>query len=198
MHPELTRRYVIGLQDGAQQSINAILEEDPSKLYNTRVEFQKKYFGFPKLLNRACELLGKQHYMYNNIKAREYLFEGILLYMKYSSFEKHSNEQGQEILNYYFKSLELEPEMALTHFFISLCYSRILKDTNESISYATKASEYAGSWARPYIHLAYFLSKDSKDFDSAKIYLDKANRNGFNKCVGLEGLDFMAFVSGRF
>ncbi len=174
LHPEVTRRYVVALQDDAQQSINAILEKDPNKLYNTNVEYQKKFSGFPKLLNRASQLLGEEHYLYNNIKAREYLFDGILLYMKYSSFENPSDEQGQEILDYYFKSLELEPEMALTHFFVSLCYSRIVKDSEQSISYAIKASEYAGSWARPYVNLAYYLSKNSKDFDTAKIYLDKA------------------------
>lgn len=174
LHPEVTRRYVIALQDDAQQSINAILEEDPNSLYNSQVAFQKKFKDFPKLLNKAGQLLGNQHYLYNNIKAREYLFEGILLYMKYSSFENPSIEKGQEILNYYFKSLELEPKMALTHYFISLCYSKIFKDSKESFSYAVKASEYAGSWARPYVHLAYYLSKDSKDFDNAKIYLDKA------------------------
>lgn len=174
LHPEVTRRFVIALQDDAQQSINSILEEDPNNLYNTQVAFQEKFRGFPKLLNRASELLGKEHYNYNNIKAREYLFEGLLLYMKYSSFEEHTTAQGQEILNYYFKSLELEPEMALTHFFTSLCYSRILKDSEKSIFYAIKASEYAGSWARPYVNLAYFLSKDSKDFGTAKFYLDKA------------------------
>jgi tetratricopeptide (TPR) repeat protein len=174
LHPEVTRRYSIALQDDAQQSINAILEEDPNNLYNTNVEFQKKFREFPKLLNRASQLLGKQHYLYNNIKAREYLFDGILLYMKYSSFENPSDDQGQEILDYYFKALELEPEMALTHFFVSLCYSKILKDSKQGISYATKASDYAGSWARPYVNLAYYLSKDSRDFDAAKIYLDKA------------------------
>jgi tetratricopeptide (TPR) repeat protein len=174
LHPEVTRRYAIALQDDAQQSINAILEEDPNSLYNSQVAFQKKFKGFPKLLSRASELLGKENYLYNNIKAREYLFDGILLYMKYSSFENPSTEQGQEILNYYLKSLELEPEMALTHYFISLCYSRVFKDSEQSISYAVKASEFAGSWARPYVHLAYFLSKNSKDFDTAKIYLDKA------------------------
>ena len=173
-HPEMTRRYVIALQDDAQQSINSILEEDPNNLYKTQVDFYERFKNFPKLLNRASELLGKQHFNYNSIKAREYLFDGFLLYMKYSSFEEHNTEQGQEILNYYFKSLELEPEMALTHFFISLCYSRILKDSEQSILYAIKASEYAGSWARPYVHLAYFLSKDSKDFETAKLYLDKA------------------------
>lgn len=174
LHPEIIRRYVIALQDDAQQSINAIIEEDPNTLYNTQVAYQKQFGGFPKLLNRASQLLGEEHYSYNSIKAREYLFEGILLYMKYGSFEKHTVEQGQEILNYYFKSLALEPEMALTHFFVSLCYSKIIKDPKQSITYATNASEYAGSWTMPYVQLAYYLCKDSRDFDAAKIYLDKA------------------------
>lgn len=173
-HSFIRREYAVALQDDAQQSINALLAADPDALLRSRVDFYVAYKDFPRLLHRAADILGEEHYMYNNLKAREYLFEGVLLYFKYRAVKTNTPAQGNEILACYNKSLEYEPELPVTHFFISICYAKILNEAEPAIKHAEIAVGFAGSWTLPYVHLAYFLAKEFKQFDAARQYLDQA------------------------
>jgi uncharacterized caspase-like protein/Tfp pilus assembly protein PilF len=169
----ITAEYTVALQNEAQQSINAILSQDQSEVIKSRVKLHEKYKNFPKLLHRAAEILGPDHYMFNSLTARELLFEGFLLYLTYSDLKEQTPEQGEEILNYYTQSLKLESENPVTYYFMSLCYGKMNKDSNNSIISAESAVEYAGTWLLPYINLAKNLAKNN-DFESAKYYLDQA------------------------
>jgi len=170
--PFVTRKYAVALQDDAQQSINALLKADSDLFQRTRVSLYNTFQDFPKLLHRAADLLGESHYMYKNLKAREYLFEGVLLYFKYKAAKTTTVEQGHKIAALYEKSLALEPELAVAHFFMSLCYAKMLNDPEAAKRYALQAVELAGSWIIPYTHLAYYLAREFKQFDIARQYLD--------------------------
>ncbi|TNE59986.1 MAG: tetratricopeptide repeat protein [Bacteroidetes bacterium] len=174
LHPYLKRNYAAALQDASQQSANAILRADPDQILRSRLEIYTSFADFPQLINRAASLLGEQHYMYHTLKAREHLFEGILLYFKYKAAKNPTTEQGNAILACYTRALEHEPAFPLAHFFRSVCYGRILSDPEKARESATRAVESAGTWTLPYVHLAYYLAKNFKQFDTAKLYLDQA------------------------
>ncbi len=189
----LTRKYAVALQDDAQQTINLFLKDDPNTIVKSRIEYFEAYKEFPKLLNRAAELLGKDHYMYNDLKAREYLFDGVLLHLKYNGYSDATLDQGNEILSFYQKALALKTEFPLIHYFMSLCYGKFLKEPKNATLYAEKAMENAGSWVMPYVYLAYNLSKEEKDFEKAEKYLKIAtdiDSNNVNVWKGWTSLYF--------
>ena len=54
------------------------MKTDTAEL-NKRFRFDSSYFQYPKYLSRAAELLGESHYMYRNLQAKQYYFEGVLI-----------------------------------------------------------------------------------------------------------------------
>ncbi len=73
LHGLMTRNFAAALMDEGQQVINRFLKTDPATVDNIWAN-PIKYDHVPAQLHRAAELLGEKHYVYKNLKAKEYFF----------------------------------------------------------------------------------------------------------------------------
>ncbi|MBK8403794.1 MAG: hypothetical protein IPL25_06810 [Saprospiraceae bacterium] len=74
----MKRNYAAALQDDAQFILNSLLVKGIDKALTNADNLSLTYFKYPKLLDRAAELLGKDHYFYKSLLARKYFFESYL------------------------------------------------------------------------------------------------------------------------
>jgi tetratricopeptide (TPR) repeat protein len=169
-HDVFRRAYAAELQDDAQRVLNALLKLDIHKISQSRLVDAKQFSQYPKYFNRAAELLGTEHYFYKNLKARQYFFEGLLIWMK--DIRQVSNRDL--VVEKYRKSLDYEPNAPHTHLNISLCYATMFENQDSMDFHAMKAAELAPTWVLPYAYSAYYKCKTFEQFDEAKSLIDKA------------------------
>ena len=128
LHGFMKRNLAAALHDKVQVALNLYLKADNEEL-NRRNRLDSIYFKYPQLLSRAAELLGEQHYMYQNLRAKEYYFEGLLLRLQRGqvSFtgdwvannpeKKKLNDEAMKLQK---KALEYEPNAAFVYHEIAL------------------------------------------------------------------------------
>lgn len=169
---DMKRNYAAALQNDAQQSINALLKIEVEEVVQAENELLRRYRNFPRELERSAELLGPQHYMYKNLKARQRLFEGALLY--FGNLNSRDTAFWQMVLNTYRQSLNEEPDSPVAHFFMSRLFAVALKEPDSAYAHAVQAMRYAPSWSLPYAYVAFIFTKSFGRFSEAKVLLDKA------------------------
>lgn len=173
LHGFIKRNYAAALQDEAQQAINAVLKINLPELTRSNLERAKKYRQFPFLLARAAEIIGPSHYMYKTIRARQVLFEGLLLFL--DTYASRDPESGQLVLDKYRQSLIWDQEFPVTYYYMSLCYAIKMNQPDSAIAYSHLATQHAETWVIPYAHLGYCLSRYYPErYTDAKNLLDKA------------------------
>ncbi len=84
LHSSMRRNYAAALQDDAQQTMNDWMKSSKDQMLEAKTDEQKdrlpkkvfteKVRTFPAYLERAAELLGKEHYMYATLQARKHFF----------------------------------------------------------------------------------------------------------------------------
>ncbi|HAD12461.1 MAG TPA: hypothetical protein DCF33_08480, partial [Saprospirales bacterium] len=173
LHGFIQRNYAAALQDEAQQAVNAILKINLSELTRSNLERAKKYRGFPALLARSADIIGSSHYMYKKIKARQILFEGLILFL--DNYYSRDAESGILVLDKYRQSLSWDQELPLTYYYMSLCFAIKMNQPDSAIQYAHLATQFAETWVVPYAHAGFCLSRYyPARFADAKSLLDKA------------------------
>lgn len=181
LYTTMTRNFAAALQDDAQQTMNYWLRNNNNlttaggtkskKEYLPIKVFSEKVKSYPACLERAAELLGKEHYLYATLQARKYFFEGYLL----ANGNRNPNkETGKKAVDIFKKSLEWLPDHPASYWQISqvFAYQYVQPDSMEW--YAQKAMNVYPQWIIPYTDLAFNFSQKYKQFDKAKIYLDQA------------------------
>ncbi len=78
VHNIMKRDFAAALQDEAQQAIIAYLNTDAEEMEERWKNYGAKYNNNPKYLSKAAGLLGNQHYMYDQLLAKQYYFEGLI------------------------------------------------------------------------------------------------------------------------
>jgi Tfp pilus assembly protein PilF len=172
LYTTLRRNYATALQDDAQRALNSILKVDVNEITRSKLSKIRKYKNYPLYLNRAAELLGEDHFFYKKLKARQYFFEGLLLFWANSGNKNY--DEGQKIMDKYRLSLEYESIAAHTYFYMMYCEAYKFENKDSAEYFAFKASNNSPGWILPFTYLAYFYSNKLKDSIRAKIYLDKA------------------------
>lgn len=168
----LTRHYAASLQDEAQAAVNALLAVEVHEITQSTAKKAVQYKHFPALLERSAELLGTRHYMYKTLKARQYLFEGLLLY-----FEHYSDKStiiSQQIIDKWHESLRYEPYMPTAHFYISVVFASKMNAPDSALYHTNMAINLAENWVLPYAYTAYNLTRRYQRFEEAKSLLDRA------------------------
>lgn len=172
LHGFIKRNYAAALQDEAQQAVNAVLKTNVREVTESAIKKLKKYANFPAFLARSAELLGPEHYMYANLKARQLAFEGLLLY-----FETRAAKDSlsvNNVLNKYDQSLNYQWESPITHYYMSLCFAQQASQPDSALVHARLATEMVQTWELPYAHLAYYFAKDFKRFEEAESLAEEA------------------------
>lgn len=146
---QMRRNLAATLQDDAQQAINDYLEADPTELRN-RWSYDDRYDRFPEYLGKAAELLGENHFLYKNLKAREHYFSGLNLRLRgerakdAALFRQAINEQNQ--------ALRLDSNAAYACNELGLL-ARRLKNYKESAEYFKQAIVRSPGWVLPWANL---------------------------------------------
>ncbi len=162
MYSTMRRNYAAALQDEAQQEMNTMLHSGLTKQILKGVGPSVLYQNYPAYLERAAELLGETHYMYKPLKARKYFFEGRL--------RKKRNERPP----YFWKALELQPEMPLAMVELIRCAEADQLDT--AMYYFQKSKDLIPSWVEPYLAMSSFYIFRLGQFDKAEELLDMAGQ----------------------
>ncbi|MBK8556505.1 MAG: tetratricopeptide repeat protein [Lewinellaceae bacterium] len=177
----MKRSYAAALQDDAQQTMNAWLKSDPSQSLtggNTNKSghipakvFTERVMAFPRCLERAADLLGKDHYMYAPLQARKHFFEGYLL----TNGNRNPDQAlGEKALAQFREALRWQPELPAIYWQMSQVFGYQYAQPDSMELYARKAMALHPSWVMPYTSLAFNFSQKYKNFDKAKPYLEQA------------------------
>lgn len=177
----ITRNFAAALQDDAQQAVNAILQINLSVVSKSTLLRIRQYEGLPRLLARAAELLGPQHYAYATLKARERLFEGMTLY--FETIAAQDAESGARVIEKYRQSLQYESDSPLAHYYMSLCFAIKMNEPDSALVHAREAMHYAQTWVLPYAHLAYSFCRRYERYEEAEALLHEAMRMDSNSVV---------------
>ncbi|MBK6572186.1 MAG: tetratricopeptide repeat protein [Saprospiraceae bacterium] len=145
LHTTLKRNYAAALQDDAQFILNSLLVKGIDKALTNADNLSLTYFKYPKLLDRAAELLGKDHYFYKSLLARKYFFESYLEKSRDLKMEKCR------------MSLNLLNDFPLAYWRMAYIQGREGEGTCDSaVFYLRKAIAAAPGWVRPYCDLAWY------------------------------------------
>lgn len=169
LHSTIKRNYAAALQEDAQQAINIWLAADVQQLQCIGKSI--KLQPIPRLLDRASELLGKEHYMYRSLQARKLLFMGI-------NTLRHVNPDetlARQCLPLFKKSFELEPQSPLPLHRMSIIYINHLRKADSALIFAEQAHNLAPNWVLPFTDLASIFCAQKK-LDLAKQALQIAER----------------------
>ena len=162
LHSSMRRNYAAALQDDAQQVMNTLLKSGLTKLTLKEQKGTITFSNYPAHLQRASELLGNEHYMYNTLQARKLYFKGM------------TQKSGKEARTWLHKALTLEPEMphAMTGLISTFIYGEYV-DSAEY--YFQKAIDLIPSWVEPYIKLS-LVYNANRSLDKAEEVLRMAGK----------------------
>ena len=172
LHNAMRRNYAAALQDDAQQAINNLMTMEKTEVRLYRLERLDKYATYPRLLERAAELLGTEHYMYPTLQARKCYFEGQVLQM--GSPVNVDSVLGRRLLDKYRESMHWQPEAAITYFAMGSVFEKIIPQPDSTLWYGQKAIEMAPGWIRAYTLTANQLTLNFKKLAEAKKLIDSA------------------------
>ncbi len=183
LHTTMKRNYAAALQDEAQQVINQWLNSDPREITLSKFKQLSKYEVYPRYLERAIELLGKNHYMYSKLQANKLFFEAYLKHIGLMYLKVLDQKFGDEVLLKYREALSFQPESPLIYFNLISLYFYQFNKADSAEYYAQKATDLSPSWLMPYSILGQYYAqiiltngKITSDLEKSKYFLDKAEK----------------------
>ena len=182
LHSTLRRNYAAALQDDAQQVINKYMKAEIYELSLSTQQKLNKYKIYPKQLNRAAELLGPSHYLYNHLRAREAYFEGY----RFVYTNEYNNETYEKGIAYFRKSLNFQSDFPLALLGLEYAYGFLIFNKDSAEYYAIKANSLSPGWILPFVRLSQIFSISIKDFDKSLYYLKAAQNLDSSNPVILE------------
>ncbi len=170
LHNSMRRNFAAALQDDAQQAINAYLLSSPGELQK-RWAGDSSYEKYPKLLQRAAELLGSEHYMYNYLLSSRYYFEGLSLRLEGDAAQE-SDSFYMDALEKQEQALKLNDRGAFVFNELGVLNTRLQND-EAAVSNFEAAIERAPQWGIPYVNYSVLLHYN-QERDKAAAYGEKA------------------------
>ncbi len=184
LHSTMTRNYAAALQDDAQQVMNIMLKSGLTEQVLKNKSFSKLFKNYPTYLSRASELLGKNHYMYQILKARQHYFEGLML-------TSRMNARAQFRI-----ALELQPDMP--HAMIQMIRNSEANQLDSALYYFEKVKGIVPQWVEPYLAMSKFYEWRIKNFEQAEEMLNLAGKLDSNSVlVKYKKADFY-YMQGNF
>jgi len=154
MQPQIEMmRYALAaaMQDDAQKAINDYLVADPREMRMRWGLDDSRYQQYPIYLEKAAELLGKDNFMYSQIKAREYYFRGLNLRLQ-GERKGGDTMLFNAAIPFQEKTLALDPTAAYAYNELGLL-ARRFKQYERSVEYFNKAVGFSPTWVLPWTNL---------------------------------------------
>jgi tetratricopeptide (TPR) repeat protein len=173
--------------------LDTIIENKPwfDDLQVIRIKKHDEYQHLPKHIERAAELLGEDHFMYNFLKAAQYELEGynLLAVDPENTNAEEIYQRAQKAIPLFKAALDLQEENALDHVLLSEAYLRINK-LDSAFAHSKKSVTYSPKWVVGYNQVASIYLRNGQTTLASK-WLDKAinlrpkditnyNARGFN------------------
>ena len=172
LYNQMRRNYAAALQDDAQQMINRIVfqPEKEALVWFSPQKVRDIYGPYPKMLDRAAELLGSEHYMYSVLKARKAFFEGGIIYLQKIYWRDLIS--GTEAIKKLKESLKWQHNAPHTYLWMAMTYHYNLQQRDSAYHYIQKAIEYAPEWSVAHYWEIKFYT-ENRDFKHAKKLMDE-------------------------
>lgn len=130
------------LQEESQRAINDYLAANPSELQR-RWAYDQRYALYPEYLNKAGEILGQDHFLYVELKAKETYFKGLNLRLRGEQMKDPTlyleARAMQELV------LQLDTAAAYAHNELGLLARRENR-FEESIHHFKRALDFSPTW----------------------------------------------------
>ncbi len=209
VHNLMKRNFAAALQDKSQQSIIAYLNVDPEEMKKRYLDFGASYQSNPAYLKKAASLLGEAHYLFDNLKTKQYYFKGLILRLNADYTENPKSALYDSAFVAVQKALQFDDQAA--YVYNELGYINYRKRLfKEAISFFDSAMVKAPTWALPLANHAknYAFMRKYEEADSMgrkalelkpdfygvynTLGLNFENRNMINEAVEmyLTGLQF--------
>ena len=178
LHNIMRRNLAATLQDQAQQTLNAFVEGDREAMADF-YDYPEKYAKYPKYLEKAADLLGADHYMYNNLKAKQLYFEvqqkapPFLLSEAKDSLRIRSLPLRFENIKKLEKALQLEENAAYIYYLLGVMHSWSDKKDTTFRVHLNRALELSPRFLQPYMTLGVW-ERENRNFEKAVEYYQKA------------------------
>ncbi|MBK7344165.1 MAG: hypothetical protein IPJ06_14390 [Saprospiraceae bacterium] len=164
----MRRNYAAALQDDAQQVLNTMLKSGLTELVLAGAFEERIYEKYPLYLGRAAELLGKSHYLYPILMARQAFFKG--------KIAKEKAERKQHFL----QALEWQPGMP--HAMLELGVNEGHQNLDSAKVWLLNSVELLPGWVLPYVKLSNIYSNAGR-FDDAFAQLEIAEQVDSNSVL---------------
>ena len=195
LHNSMKRNYAAALQDDAQQVINKWMKADLGEFVQSKKTQTEKYQPYVSYLDRAAELLGEHHYMYNALKARRYFFEGYLLALSNRNPNKEIAEKSLAIFR---EALKWQPDLPLVYWQMSLVHGYNLRDMDSSDYYVQKILLLSPSWLMPYFDAGLMIFFTTNDVALFRSNVEKITKIDSNSVVGWEYWGVYYLMTGQY
>ncbi len=160
LHGLMTRNFAAALMDEGQQVINRFLKTDPETVDNIWAN-PIKYDHIPAQMQRAAELLGERHYVYKNLKAKEYFFLA-----KQTRKANYPNLSLDSIFSLKKQFLNTGLSHDSTAAYLYEGFFEFLSVDSTIQRYLSKAVELAPNWALGHLELAGTIYSVNFNFDA--------------------------------
>ena len=194
LHGLMRRNLAAAFQNEVQQAINALLDSDPYEVSNWQFH-PGKYAQYPRYLEHAIELLGKQHYLYPALQAKKCYFEAYLLTRNDPAAQKDSTHlqglrrQAKDLL---LEAIGLDSNAAYLYHAIAVLYQFNYPAATDSVRYyCQQAMEKAPNWLLPFLDLSYEYSLAKNDYQTAEQWLLRALEKAPDSYLTLERLAWL-------
>lgn len=165
LHGLMRRNLAAALLNESQQVINNLLQNDPAEL--AKIFGRGLYQHIPGYLERAADLLGNGHFMYNGTKGMQYLFEAYNL-LTNSPYPELVALQKKEAIPLVIKALELAGEGAFIYDFLGELHTPV--NTKSAVAFFNKSTALSPSYASPYNNMGMLYAQVRNPFLKVKFY----------------------------
>lgn len=165
LYGAMTRNFAAALIDDAQEALNGWLQSDLNETESWATGRKKDYAVYPAQLEKAAALLGEGHYLYNNLKGKEYFFRARNFIN--DNFSKLRFERDSASLAQLFflinTGLQFDSLAPYLHLKMAYCYY-YSGDFEKALASEEQAIRLAPAWALAYGDNSdsYFIRKQYK------------------------------------
>lgn len=139
------------MQEDAQKAISDYLSADPREMRRRWGLDDSRYRLYPQYLEKAAELLGKDNFMYSQLKAREYYFTGLNLRLQ-GERNDFDTLLFKAAIPFQEKTLALDSTAAYAYNELGLL-ARRFEQYEKSVWYFNKAVRFSPTWVLPWVNL---------------------------------------------
>lgn len=178
LHTLMRRNYAAALQDEVQKALNALLADDPYE-FNDWYLNPEKYAEYPKYLERAIELLGRDHYSFPLLYGQQKYFEAHYLKQMIlpNLMEQHSRDSVRNLVKLkLLEAIKSEPNAAYLYHAVANLHWRkdVAYEIDSTVKYCSLAIQLSPTWLTPYHELIETYINCLGDLEKADSVLQQA------------------------